>query len=138
LIWLASVIILVSGWQPGTYLGLELVWALPPIMLQLAFGADILLRHYRLVLLTLLPLTFYLSAMDILAIGAGTWTIDPAQSLNILLAGRLPIEEFIFFLLTNTLIVFGLTLAIASESRQRIRHLINKSVSIRPIRSIRV
>jgi lycopene cyclase domain-containing protein len=103
-----------------------LVWALPPIMLQLAFGADILLRHYRLVLLTLLPLTFYLSAMDILAIGAGTWTIDPAQSLNILLAGRLPIEEFIFFLLTNTLIVFGMTLAIAAESRQRIGRLFCK------------
>jgi lycopene cyclase domain-containing protein len=138
LLWLASVIILVSGWQPGTYLGLELVWALPPIMLQLAFGADLLLRHYRLVLLILLPMTLYLSSMDILAIGAGTWTIDPAQSLNIFIAGRLPIEELIFFFLTNTLIVFGMTLAIATESRQRIRHLLSKSVSLRSIRSIRV
>ena len=28
--------------SPGTYLGLELSWALLPIMIQLAFGADIL------------------------------------------------------------------------------------------------
>jgi len=37
--WLASAIVLLSGWAPGTYLALQLVWALPPIGLQLAFGA---------------------------------------------------------------------------------------------------
>lgn len=120
LIWLGAVLILVSGWQPGTYLALELGWALPPIMLQLAFGADILWHQRRLVLLSLLFPTLYLSLADAIAIEAGTWTINPAQSLNIFLGGSLPLEEFLFFLLTNTLIAFGMTLALAQESRSRV------------------
>ena len=120
LIWLASVRILISGWEPGTYLGLELAWALPPIMVQLAFGADILMRHWRLVSLGLVVPTLYLSAADALAIGWGTWTIDPEQSTGVLLGGVLPIEEFVFFQLTCTLLAFGLTLIWAPESRARL------------------
>jgi lycopene cyclase domain-containing protein len=120
LIWLAALAMLFAGWRPGTYLALELTWALPPIMLQLAFGADILWHHRRLVLLSLLPPTFYLCIADALAIGAGTWTINPARSLNVYLGGGLPLEEFVFFTLTNTLVVFGMVLALARESRDRI------------------
>jgi lycopene cyclase domain-containing protein len=120
LVWLAMVSILVAGWQPGTYLALELGWALPPIMLQLAFGADILWRHRRLILLTWLPATLYLSAADAIAIGAGTWTIDPAQSLNIYLGGVLPVEEFLFFGLTNALLTFGMVLVLARQSQMRL------------------
>jgi len=123
LLWLGSLAILLSGWEPGTYLGLELIWALPPIMLQLAFGADILWRYRRFVLLALVPPTLYLSAADALAIQAGTWTINPAQSLPIHLGGILPLEELLFFLLTNTLIVFGVTLALARESGNRFARL---------------
>ena len=120
LIWLVSAGLLVIGWSPGTYLALILVWALPPIMLQTFFGADILWRHRRLVLATLLPSLMYLSVADALAITAGTWTISPAQSLNIYLAGYLPVEEFLFFLITNTLVVFGMTLVLARESQVRV------------------
>ena len=35
---------------------------------------------------------------------------------------NLPVEELIFFLLTNTLIVFGMTLALAAESQPRLQH----------------
>ena len=119
-LWLPSAVILLTGWSPGTYLALELVWALPPIGLQLAFGADILWRQRRLVALAILPLTLFLSAADALAISFwGIWTIDPAQSLNIFLGGVLPIEEFVFFLLTNTLVIFGVTLVMAEESHAR-------------------
>ena len=120
-IWLAAVAILISGWQPGTYLALELAWGLPPILLQLYFGADILVRQWRLVLLTIVPMAFYLSAADSVAIMAGTWTIDPAQSLGILLWGILPVEEFVFFLLTTVLVTFGLTLGIAAQSWKQLR-----------------
>jgi len=118
-IWLVSASIMVTGWQPGTYLALELVWALPPIALQLAFGADILWRYRRLVLLVILSLTLYLSATDAIAITLGTWTINPEKSLDLLIAGLLPIEEFLFFLLTTTLITFGIVLVIARESHVR-------------------
>jgi lycopene cyclase domain-containing protein len=119
-VWLGMMVILVSGWQPGTYLALELAWALPPIALQLGFGADILWRYRRLVFLSIVPLTLYLSTADALAIGWGTWTIDPAQSLNVFLGGVLPIEEFIFFFLTNTLLTFGIVLVWARASHERI------------------
>jgi lycopene cyclase domain-containing protein len=89
-------------------------------MLQTIFGADILWRHRRLVVSALLPSLIYLSIADALAITAGTWTISPAQSLNIYLAGYLPIEEFIFFLITNVLVVFGMTLVLARESQARV------------------
>lgn len=120
LIWLGGTYLLISGWKPGTYLGLELAWALPPMLLQFGYGADILKKHWRLVLLGVLVPTVYLSAADFLAIGWGTWTIDPEQSTGILLGGVLPIEEAVFFLVTNSLITLGITLIWAPESRVRL------------------
>ena len=114
--WLLAVVVLAMDWQPGTYLALILIWALPPIMIQTAFGADILWHYRRLVLLGILVPTLYLSTADSMAIRAGTWTISPAQSLSVYLPGGLPMEEFLFFLVTNILIVFGITLILARES----------------------
>lgn len=65
-------------------------------------------------------MTVFLSAADAIAITAGTWEINPERTVNWLIFGRLPLEEFMFFLLTNILIVFGITLGLAPESRQRI------------------
>jgi len=36
------------------------------------------------------------------------------------LAGHLPVEEILFFLVTNILIVFGLVLGLAPENRSRL------------------
>ncbi len=121
--WVAGTALLVSGNRPGTYLGLELAWALPPMLLQIAFGGDILIKHWRLVLQGIVIPTLYLSAADYLAIGWGTWTIDPAQSTGILIGGVLPIEEMVFFLLTNSLVTMGLILIWAPESRPRLETL---------------
>lgn len=121
-VWLLSLMMLISPWRLDTYLGLELIWALPPMALQLSFGADILWHKRRIVLMAIVVPTLYLSFADALAIESGTWTIDPEQSLGIYLGGVLPIEEFIFFLLTNTLITFGATLALASESKERLQN----------------
>lgn len=118
--WLLSVVTLATNWQPGTYLALILVWALPPVMLQTAFGSDILWFYRRLVIPGVLIPTLYLSAVDSLAIQSGTWTISPTKSLEIHFPGGLPLEEFTFFLVTNTLIVFGMILILARESRRRL------------------
>ncbi len=127
ILWLASAVMLISQWQPGTYLGLILVWALPPVMLQLAFGGDILWRHRRVVFAVIATSTLYLATADYLAISSGTWTIDPAQSLAVpKLAGVLPLEEFIFFLMTNILVTFGTTLVLAEESHARFRALVQR------------
>ena len=118
-IWLGSVVLLASGWQPGIYMGLELVWAVPPIAMQLAFGADILWRYKRLVGLVIVPLTLYLSTADAVAINNGIWTINPEKSVGLLLGGVLPVEEFLFFLLTNTLVTFGIALVLSQASHVR-------------------
>jgi lycopene cyclase domain-containing protein len=122
-VWLTSVVVLVSGWAPGTYLGLELAWALLPILIQIGFGGDILRRYGQLVLLSILGMTVYLCVSDFLAIGSGTWAISPGHSLNILIGGVLPFEEVVFFLLTNTLIAFGVVLVISQEGQARVREI---------------
>ncbi|MEM7115196.1 MAG: lycopene cyclase domain-containing protein [Chloroflexota bacterium] len=122
-IWLINAIVLAIGWQPGTYLALQLTWALVPVMIQLGFGADILWRYRSLVAVGLIPTTLYLAFADALAIQSGTWTIDPVQSVGWLLGGVLPIEEFLFFFLTNLLVVFGVTLVLAEESQKRVEEL---------------
>lgn len=131
ILWVASVIALLAGWQPATYMALELGWALPPIATQLAFGADILWRKRRLVSLTIISLTLYLSAADAVAISLGTWTINPQKSFDWLIAGILPVEEFLFFLLTNTLITFGILLILSRESHVRLASIRQKFVGSR-------
>ncbi|MDI7276539.1 MAG: lycopene cyclase domain-containing protein, partial [Anaerolineae bacterium] len=122
LLWLGALALRASGWVPGTYLALELLWALPPITLQLAFGADILWRRRALLLPAILAPTVYLSLADRLAISLGCWTVNPARSTGVLVAGVLPIEELLFFALTNTLIAFGMALGLTPESWRRLRH----------------
>ncbi len=136
--WLICVAILALGWRPGTYMALLFAWALPPIMLQTAFGADILWQNRRVVWLTILPTTLYLSAADMLAISSGTWTINPEQTVNILLLGRLPLEEFLFFFIVNVLITFGMTLVMSVESKARaarcvaaLRNLLNRKQTVK-------
>jgi lycopene cyclase domain-containing protein len=117
-VWLLATAVLISGWKPATYLSLILVWALPAIMLQLAFGADILWHYRRIIILAILPVFLYISGADSLAISSGTWTIDPVQSLGIFIE-TLPIEEAVFFLITVMIIGFGLTLSLARASQAR-------------------
>ncbi len=117
-LWAVLAVVFRNGWKPGTYLLITLVWALPPVVLQLAYGADILWHERRLVASTITLLGIYLSAADALAIQAGIWAIDPAQSTGLLLGG-LPVEEAVFFFVTTILITFGMTLALSEESRKR-------------------
>jgi lycopene cyclase domain-containing protein len=117
-VWLAAVASYLSSWKQGTYLSITLAWALPPIIIQLLYGADILWHERRLVAATILSLGIYLSAADALAIRSGVWAIDPAQSTGIFVGG-LPIEEAVFFFVTVVLITFGLTLSLSEESRRR-------------------
>ncbi|MCC6613954.1 MAG: lycopene cyclase domain-containing protein [Anaerolineae bacterium] len=121
LIWAASVWNLVRGPQTRRYLSLTLSWALLPIMFQAAFGGDLLWQHRRLVALGIIPTTLYLGLSDSLAIESGTWKINPEKTVSVdLIKGKLPLEEGLFFLVTNTLVSLGMTLVMASESSQRV------------------
>ncbi len=110
LFWLGAVMALWIGTPELRYLALILVWALAPMALQLGYGAPALWQLREAALWSITPATLYLAAADGLAIAAGVWTIHPATSIGWQLFGVLPVEEFVFFLLTNTLIAFSLLL----------------------------
>lgn len=117
---------LLSGNRQYNYLILEMGWlALIPFAFQWLFGLDIILYRWRVWLIAVLLPTFWLTAMDSVALGAGTWTINEEQTVGLKLGGVVPIEEGIFFLITNLLIVQGMMLFYLPEAWQRaeqIRH----------------
>ncbi|ACV10503.1 lycopene cyclase domain protein [Halorhabdus utahensis DSM 12940] len=93
----------------GTYLGAILVWAAPVLALQWGFGWPVLLRRRRTVAIALAVPTVYLWVVDRLAIEIGLWTFSATQTTGFAILG-LPIEEALFFLVTNAFLVQGLVL----------------------------
>jgi 15-cis-phytoene synthase/lycopene beta-cyclase len=93
----------------GTYMGLILAWAVPFLLLlwSLAYQFILGLPLTNTLLPIALP-TLYLWIVDTLALRRGTWVIESGTKLGTHLWPGLEIEEAVFFLLTNTLIVFGL------------------------------
>lgn len=126
-VWVISAILFFAGPKSLTYLSIIFFWALPAIAPQFLFGADILWHYRKLVVLTILPMGAYLSAVDSLAIAASTWTIAAEQSTRVLLGGVLPIEEAVFFFVTVTLVTFGVTLVLAEEAQARLGEWFSKS-----------
>ena len=118
-VWSIFTYLFFSDNEPITYLSITLFWALPAILPQLLFGADILWHHRKFVALAILVPATYLSLMDIIALKDTTWSISPAQTTGILFFGILPLEEVVFFLITNMLITFGITLLLSNVSQER-------------------
>jgi len=118
-VWLISAGLFFSGWNPANYLSITLFWALPAIVPQFLFGVDLLWHHRKLLFWVVFPPALYLSLADIVALRAGTWAISPAHTSGVLFFGILPLEEVLFFFITNTLIAFGLTLMLSGLSQQR-------------------
>ena len=119
-LWLSFTYLFFFGDARWTYLSITLFWALPPIIIQLLFGADILWHYRRLVFWALFTPGLYLSLMDIMALEETTWAISPSQTTGILFFGILPLEEVVFFFITNILITFGMTLLLANVSQERL------------------
>ena len=91
------------------YAGLILVWGTPPLTLHWLYGGDVLWGLRRAGLAALGLATVYLWLADRAAIGAGIWSISPLHSTGWTLLG-LPVEEALFFVVTNGLIVQALLL----------------------------
>ncbi|HET9914568.1 MAG TPA: lycopene cyclase domain-containing protein [Anaerolineales bacterium] len=120
LLWLVSAYLFFFGEAKWTYLSIILFWALPPIFIQLLFGADILWHYRKLVFWSIFVPGLYLSLMDILALTDTTWSISSSQTTGILFFGILPLEEVLFFFITNVLLTFGMTLLLAHVSQERL------------------
>jgi lycopene cyclase domain-containing protein len=94
-------------WEAGMYAGLILAWAAPVLAgLWIYAGGEVWARR-RACLLGIAAPTVYLWVADAIAIRLGIWSIDPRLSTGLVFAG-LPIEEAVFFLVTNVLVVVGL------------------------------
>jgi len=93
----------------GLYFGLILVWAAPVIGLHWLYGGDHLWRSRRWLRRAILMPTVYLWVVDRIAIEWQIWHISAEYSTGWNLLG-LPLEEALFFLLTNVFIVQGLIL----------------------------
>jgi lycopene cyclase domain-containing protein len=91
------------------YLGAILAWAGPVLALQWGYGWPYLWRVRRRLALGVAAPTAYFAVADRIAIGTGIWSLSPAHTTGISVAG-LPIEEGAFFLLTNLFVVQGLLL----------------------------
>lgn len=95
--------------ESGRYLGLILVWFVPPLLVQWLYDPTALLRQGKTVAIaTLLP-TAYFSCADALAIQQGIWQISADATTGLMLS-NLPVEEIIFFFTTSLLIAQGLIL----------------------------
>jgi 15-cis-phytoene synthase/lycopene beta-cyclase len=102
-------VVLVWNGGEGTYLGLILIWAGPFALLLWALSYQFLVGLP--VTSTIIPIalpTLYLWIVDTIALRRGTWTIEFGTKLGVHLWDGLEIEEAIFFLATNTLVIFVL------------------------------
>ena len=92
------------------------------IILQFWFARETLIRQWRLFLAGVMIPFLWLSFADRLAIGDGIWDISLDRSLGIFILG-LPLEEAVFFLITNILIVQGLLALSSPEAWARVRRM---------------
>lgn len=90
-----------------TYLAMELGWALPVIGGQWILGWRRLASRLPLLLGVLAVATVWLCVADTVAIGYGIWRLSPTKTTGLTI-GILPLEEAVFFLVTNAMVIQGL------------------------------
>jgi lycopene cyclase domain-containing protein len=106
----------------ATYLAFELVWAAPVLAIQWLAGPRSLWASRRLLLPAIGAATLYLSLADAFAIANGIWSLSPQRTVGVAV-GPLPLEEVLFFLLTNAMVIQSMVLLRSEEPRRRIRRL---------------
>jgi lycopene cyclase domain-containing protein len=85
----------------ASYLLLLAACVLGTLPLEFRWNARVYRRPRRW-LLSLLPVVVVFGGWDVWAIARKHWTYDPRQTLGLLLPGRLPVEELLFFVVIPT------------------------------------
>ncbi len=65
------------------------------------------LRRWRRLLFTLLPVMVVFILWDLAAIAAGHWTFDPEQTTGVVFPGGLPLDEVLFFVVVPICAILG-------------------------------
>ncbi|KAI9351085.1 Squalene/phytoene synthase-domain-containing protein, partial [Zopfochytrium polystomum] len=107
-----GLLMVLSSTSPSTnrwfYLGMIISWVAPVLTLTWWYaGPFIAVRPVSLLVAIAVP-TVYLSYADHCALADEVWIISPSSSTGVMVTAHLPLEEALFFLLTNTMLVFGL------------------------------
>jgi lycopene cyclase domain-containing protein len=79
-----------------TYLGVMLFVVVGSGWLELVMRTHVL-RRWRRLLLSLLPVVVVFYLWDAYAISRGHWTFDPTLVTGVVLPGGVPLEELVFF-----------------------------------------
>lgn len=95
--------------EPGRYFALIAAWASPICIFQWWWAPRYLAGRRSLLAAAIFPPSLYLWVADWYAIREGIWTITDATRSGWELAG-LPVEEALFFFVTNVMVVQGLVL----------------------------
>lgn len=119
----AGILFLLSGNDRALYMGLILAWACPVLVAMWAYAGDHVREFARPALISVAVPTVYLWIADRIAIGLGIWDISALYSFNWRPLG-LPIEEAVFFLVTNMLVVHGVLLFLHGDRIARRRDLV--------------
>ncbi len=110
---LAMTAVLALTWPQSAdlrYLALIVFWALPILFLQWSLGLPILLKEKKVWMISVTALTTYFCIADSIAVQQEIWTF-PAETISgWKLFNLLPVEEALFFLVTNLMVVQGFIL----------------------------
>lgn len=107
------VIAILWGWfnaVPDTkvfYLCSILWWTLLVVVLLWYVGSSYIVQSYQQILLSVVFPSLYLCYVDLTALRAKVWHINERTSLEIFIVPELPIEEAIFFFISNFIVVLG-------------------------------
>lgn len=103
------------------FYGSCILWYTCPVLALLWYGSgEYMLRRPLAVLISIIMPTLYLCWVDKIAIHAGVWHISLRTSTGYFVSPDLPVEEFMFFALINTVLVFA---TCALDRAQSIIHL---------------
>ena len=91
------------------YMGLIVAWACPVLAGMWWLGGHLIWARRQLVAWAVIPMSLYLWVADRIAIGLGIWDITDATRTGWEIIG-LPVEEALFFVVTNLLVAQGLTM----------------------------
>jgi len=90
----------------ATYLLVLVACLAGTLPLELVLGVRVYRRALRL-LLALVPTVAVFVSWDIAAIAAGHWHYDLRQMTGVVLPGRLPLDELLFFVVVPTCAILG-------------------------------
>ncbi len=102
-----------------SYLGLLLAWAGPLLAVQWALGGDLLWARRRILAAGVVAPTGYLWGLDWIGLHLHLWQLSAGRTTGLQLAG-LPVEEALFFTLTDLLVIGGLLLATDPQALARL------------------